>query len=180
LINEVIIPLGKKDRWNASDPSDDAQFLQHYTAPELALRADALYAALTGSFLTNRQDLVAVLLTGVPGLNFTGQTKADLLRLNTGVPVTVSPNRLGALGGDFQGFPNGRRLADDVTDIELRAVVCGYGDVLGAAPPAGLGLCNFGPNNAIDDDVDANEYPFLNRFPYVAAPNSGYDHTGHK
>ena len=180
LINEVIIPLGKKDRWNASDPSDDAQFLQHYTAPELALRADALYAALTGSFLTNRQDLVAVLLTGVPGLNFTGQTKADLLRLNTGVPVTVSPNRLGALGGDFQGFPNGRRLADDVTDIELRAVVCGYGDVLGAAPPAGLGLCNFGPNNAIDDDVDANEYPFLNRFPYVAAPNSGYDHTGHE
>ena len=175
LVNEVIIPLGKKDRWNASDPSGDAQFLQHYTSPELALRANALYAALNGDFLTGRQDLVAVLLTGVPGLNFTGTTKADLLRLNTAVPPAANPSRLGALAGDFAGFPNGRRLADDVTDIELRAVVCGYGDVLQAA----LGLCNFSPNNVIDDDVDTNEQAFLGQFPYVAAPNQGYAHTGH-
>ncbi len=176
LINEVIIPLGKKDRWNASDPADDSQFLQHYTSPELALRADALYAALTGSFLTNRSDLVAVLLTGVPGLNFTGSTQADLLRLNTAIAPAASPNRLGVLAGDFAGYPNGRRLADDVTDIELRAVVCGYGDILQGA----LGLCNFSPNNVIDDDVDANENTFLGQFPYVAAPNQGYAHTGHK
>ena len=176
LVNEVIIPLGKKDRWNATDPADDAQFLQHYTAPELALRADALYAALTGSFLTDRQDLVAVLLTGVPGLNFTGSKQADLLRLNTAIAPAANPERLGVLAGDFAGYPNGRRLADDVTDIELRAVVCGYGSILQAA----LGLCNFSPNNVIDDDVDANENAFLPNFPYVAAPNQGYAHTGHR
>ena len=175
LVNEVIIPLGKKDRWNATDPADDAQFLQHYTAPELALRADALYAALTGSFLTDRQDLVAVLLTGVPGLNFTGSQQADLLRLNTAIAPAANPERLGVLAGDFAGYPNGRRLADDVTDIELRAVVCGYGSILQAA----LGLCNFSPNNVIDDDVDVNENAFLPNFPYVAAPNQGYAHTGH-
>jgi hypothetical protein len=176
LINEVIIPLGKKDRWNATDPADDSQFLQHYTAPELALRADALYAALTGSFLTDRSDLAAVLLTGVPGLNFTGSTQADLLRLNTAIAPAASPDRLGVLAGDFAGYPNGRRLVDDVTDIELRAVVCGYGDILQGA----LGLCNFSPNNVIDDDVDINENAFLPNFPYVAAPNQGYAHTGHK
>jgi Domain of unknown function (DUF4331) len=175
LVNEVVIPLGKKDRWNASDPSDDAQFLQHYTSPELALRANALYAALNGEFLTGRQDLVAVLLTGVPGLNLTGAKQADLLRLNTAIPPAANPNRLGVLAGDFAGFPNGRRLADDVTDIELRAVICGYGDILQAA----LGLCNFSPNNVIDDDVDTNEQAFLGQFPYVASPNQGYAHTGH-
>jgi hypothetical protein len=99
LINEVIIPLGKKDRWNATDPADDSQFLQHYTAPELALRADALYAALMGSFLTDRSDLVAVLLTGVPGLNFTGSTQADLLRLNTGDRAGGEPESAGCAGG---------------------------------------------------------------------------------
>jgi hypothetical protein len=176
LINEVIIPLGKKDRWNATDPADDSQFLQHYTAPELALRADAQYAALMGSFLTDRSDLVAVLLTGVPGLNFTGSTQADLLRLNTAIAPAASPNRLGVLAGDFAGYPNGRRLADDVTDIELRAVVFGYGSILQGA----LGLCNFSPNNVIDDDVDVNENAFLPNFPYVAAPNQGYAHTGHQ
>jgi uncharacterized protein DUF4331 len=175
LVNEVIIPLGKKDRWNASDPADDSQFVQHYTSPELAFRANALYAALTGDFLTNRNDLVAVLLTGVPGLNFTGSKQADLLRLNTAIPPAASPSRLGVLAGDFAGFPNGRRLADDVTDIELRAVVCGYGDILQTA----LGLCNFSPNKVIDDDVDANEQAYLGQFPYVAAPNQGYAHTGH-
>jgi len=175
LVNEVIIPLGKKDRWNASDPAGDSQFVQHYTAPELAFRANALYAALTGDFLTNRSDLVAVLLTGVPGLNFTGSKQADLLRLNTAIPPAASPSRLGVLAGDFAGFPNGRRLADDVTDIELRAVVCGYGGILQTA----LGLCNFSPNNVIDDDVDTNEQAYLGQFPYVAAPNQGYAHTGH-
>jgi hypothetical protein len=80
------------------------------------------------------------------------------------------------LAGDFAGYPNGRRLADDVTDIELRAVVCGYGSILQGA----LGLCNFSPNNVIDDDVDVNENAFLPNFPYVAAPNQGYAHTGHR
>ena len=80
------------------------------------------------------------------------------------------------LAGDFQGFPNGRRLADDVTDIEIRAVACGYGPILAGA----LGLCNFTPNNTLNDGVDKNKGNFLATFPYVDVPNQGYDHTGHK
>ena len=176
LVNEVLIPLGKKDRWNASDPKDDAQFLRHYTTPELAGLVNLLYPVLPDTQTMGRDDLVAVLLTGVPGLNFTGSVQADLLRLNTAIPPTASPSPLGALAGDFQGFPNGRRLADDVTDIEVRAVACGYGPILAGA----LGLCNLSPNNTIGDGVDANENAFLSSFPYVAAPNRGYEHTGHR
>jgi hypothetical protein len=177
LVNEVVIPLGKKDAWNASDPSADTQFLRNYTDPELAGIVNLLYAsALAPAPTTGRQDLVAVLLTGVPGLNFTGDTKADLLRLNTSVDVNPSPSRLAVLDGDLQGFPNGRRLADDVTDIELRAVACGYGPILNGL----LGLCNLSPNNAIGDGVDANDHPFSSTFPYEASANDGYDHTGHR
>ena len=118
-----------------------------------------LYPVLPDAPTMNRQDLVAVLLTGIPGLNSTGDRKADLLRLNTAIAPTANPSPLGALAGDFQGFPNGRRLADDVTDIELRAVACGYGPILAGA----LGLCNLSPNNAIGDGVDANENTFLSR-----------------
>ena len=176
LINEVIIPLGQKDFWNASDPKDDSQFLARYTNPELAVLVNLLYPGLPDTPTTNRNDLVAVLLTGVPGLNNTGATQADLLRLNTAIAPTAQPNALGALAGDFQGFPNGRRLADDVTDIELRAVACGYGPILAGA----LGLCDLSPNNTIADGVNKNEEDFLSRFPYVAAPNQGYKHTGHE
>jgi len=174
LVNEVIIPLGKKDLWNASDPKDDAAFASHYTTPELTGLINFLYPPLMDADTTGRGDLVAVLLTGVPSLNYTGPTQADLLRLNTAVPVAASPNKLGVLAGDFQGFPNGRRLADDVTDIELRAVACGYGPIV-----ATLGLCNLSPNNIVGDGVDTNEQSFLPQFPYVAAPNQGYGHTGH-
>jgi hypothetical protein len=175
LVNEVLIPLGKKDLWNASDPSDDAQFLDRYTTPELAGLVNLLYPSLPDAPTTNRSDLVAVLLTGVAGLNSTGSTKADLLRLNTGIAPTAHPSPLGVLAGDFQGFPNGRRLADDVTDIEVRAIACGYGPILAGA----LGLCDLSPNDAVGDGVDANENAFLAHFPYVAAPNQGYAHTGH-
>jgi hypothetical protein len=175
LINEVIIPLGKKDYWNATDPADDKQFLDLYRKPELAGLENALYPVLQDAPTTNRDDLVAVLLTGVPGLNYTGDTKADLLRLNMAIPPAAKPDRLGALAGDFAGFPNGRRLADDVVDIELRAVGCGYGPVLADA----LKLCNLTPNNAIGDGVDGNELPFLTTFPYVAAPHQGYEHVHH-
>ena len=176
LINEVVIPVGQKDRWNGSSPRNDSQFLNRYTMPELAGLVNFLYPTLPDAPTANRDDLVAVLLTGVPGLNFTGNRKADLLRLNTAIAPTASPSRLGVLEGDFQGFPNGRRLADDVTDIELRAVACGYGDILAGA----LGLCNLTPNNMIGDGVDANENAFLSSFPYLAVPNRGYEHTGHR
>ena len=187
LVNEVIIPLGQKDRWNASDPADDKQFERYYVKPELAGLVNFLYPALPDTDTDNRQDLVAVLLTGVKlpdgsPFTFTGDTRADLLRLNTAVPPTATPNRLGVLAGDLQGFPNGRRLADDVTDIELRAVACGYGTVLNGL----LGLCNRPPNDTISDgesetsEANRNENAFLPRFPYVAAPNQGYAHTGHR
>jgi hypothetical protein len=175
LVNEVIIPLGKKDYWNASDPSDDSQFTALYRKPELTGLVNALYPPLPDAPTENRDDLVAVLLTGVPSLNYTGPTKADLLRLNTAIAPTEKPSKLGALAGDLQGFPNGRRLADDVTDIELRAIACGYGSILQGA----LGLCNLSPNNTVGDGVDANEQSFLPNFPYAAAPNQGYAHTGH-
>ena len=176
LINEVVIPLGQKDLWNASDPADDVQFLNRHTTPELAGLVNFLYPTLPDTQTMDRGDLVAVLLTGVPGLNFTGNTKADLLRLNTGIAPTKKPEALGVLAGDLQGFPNGRRLADDVTDIEIRAIACGYGSFLNGL----LGLCNLSPNNTLNDGVDKNKGNFLNRFPYVAAPNQGYEHSGHR
>ena len=174
LVNEVLIPLGQKDYWNREDPQDDAQFADRYLSPELARLINFLYPALPDAPTTNRKDLVAVLLTGVPTLNFTGNTLADELRLNTSIPPSAAPNRLGVLAGDFAGFPNGRRLGDDVIDIELRAVACGYGPILHAA----LGLCDLQPNDQIGDGVDGNDKSFLSSFPYVASPHQGYDsHT---
>jgi hypothetical protein len=185
LINEVVIPMGKKDLWNASDPRQDAQFESRYTSPELAGLVNALYPVLDNVPTSGRGDLVAVLLTGVPTLNFTGTTKADLLRLNTTftAPPVGTGNRLGLLAGEFSGFPNGRRLEDDVTDIEIRAVSCGYGSIVGPIIES-FGFCNGNanrtPNNAVGDGVDANENTFLQSFPYLAAPNRGYEHTGHR
>ncbi len=177
LINEVIIPAGLKDKWNRQDPADDAFFIRHYLNPELAGLINVLYPALPDTPTTGRTDLVTILLTGIPGVNFLamGDTKSDLLRLNMMIPPSsTNPNtvdRLGALAGQFDGFPNGRRLADDVVDIELRAVACGYGPILHAA----LGLCDLQPNDQIGDGVDKNDVLFLTSFPYVADPHQGYE-----
>ena len=147
---------------------------------------NGLYPVLDDTPTSGRGDLVAVLLTGVPTLNLTGNTKADLLRLNTQftAPPVGTGNRLGLLAGEFSGFPNGRRLEDDVTDIEIRAIACGYGPVVGPIIKS-FGFCdgnaNRSPNNIVGDGVDTNaDNPFLAKFPYVAAPNQGYDHTGHQ
>ncbi len=172
LINEAVIPLGRKDEWNRSDPEDDGQFEGFYTRPEVSRLENLLYgSALAPVDETNRTDLVAILLTGVPGLNFTGPRKADLLRLNTSVPPSPAPSRLAVLDGDLAGFPNGRRLSDDVVDIELRAFAQGYGTFLNGL----LGLPNKTPNNLLGDGVDANDRPFLPVFPYVATPHQGYE-----
>jgi hypothetical protein len=195
LINEVIIPTDKKDYWNSQGPAGDAQFAKYYKAPELAAVANALYAALDDPSTSNRTDLVAVLLTGldipnsavVPGgLHFTrtGSTLADELRVNTGIKPNAAgacvfgvagggtPSRLGAIDGDLCGYPNGRRLLDDVTDIELRAVVEGYGPTLHAV----LGVPDRTPNDLIGDGVDKNDVPFLSVFPYIGTPHQGYSH----
>jgi hypothetical protein len=195
LINEAVIPLGQKDFWNRSDPADDAQFESLYLNPEVSRLENALYGtppqghpggALMPIDTTGRGDLSLILLQGVPTLNFTGPKKADLLRLNTAVtptptgacfhpslgkPASAPPSRLGALEGDLCGFPNGRRLADDIVDIDLRAFAQGYGPFLNAA----FGLPNKSPNNQLGDGVDTNDKPFLDHFPYVAAPSAGYD-----
>jgi hypothetical protein len=188
LVNEVLIPLGQKDGWNGSEPEDDAQFLERYTSPEVTKLANALYPALDDAPESGRRDIAAILLTGIPGVNFTGPTPADLLRLNTGVapdkPVGRG-NRLGALAGELSGFPNGRRLEDDVVDIELRALMCGYGTVLPPLlPPAVAAIVvescggnpNRTPNNLLGDGVDANDRPLKATFPYVAEPHQGYAH----
>jgi Domain of unknown function (DUF4331) len=193
LVNEVIIPLGQKDFWNREEPEDEAQFEDRYTSPELAGVINLLYGAppapghaggaLQHVDTTGRSDLKAVLLTGVPGLNFTGSTDADLLRLNTAIKpgaagacpggaATPAPqDRMGVLAGDFCGYPNGRRLADDIIDIELRAVAQGYGPILAAA----LGLPDKSPNDLVGDGVDMNDVPFRSTFPYVASPHQGYE-----
>jgi Domain of unknown function (DUF4331) len=185
LINEVVIPLGEKDRWNASEPEDDSQFVGRFTEPEVTRLENALYPVLDDAPEMGRGDLVAVLLTGVPGLNFTGPTQADLIRLNTSIPPSGpvgTGNRLGALGGDLAGYPNGRRLEDDTPDIDLRAFACGYGPVVGPIVES-FGFCggnaNRTPNNLLGDGVDANEKPFLTTFPYVATPHQGYEHGHH-
>jgi len=185
LVNEVIIPLGKKDSWNAGDPSDDSRFAGRYTSPEVTRLANLLYPVLDDAPETGRGDIAAILLTGVPGLNFTGSTQADLIRLNTGIPPSGpvgTGNRLGLLAGEFAGFPNGRRLEDDVTDIELRALTCGYGPIV-APIIEGLGQCdgnaNRAPNNQLGDGVDANDRPFHTEFPYVPEPHQGYEHVHH-
>jgi hypothetical protein len=185
LVNEVVIPISRKDRWNMSDPSDDAAFANEYLEPEVTRLENALYPVLDNAPETGRGDLVAVLLTGVPGLNFTGNTKADLIRLNTGIPPSSAAgtgNRLGVLAGDFAGFPNGRRLEDDVTDIELRAFACGYGPVVGPLIES-FGFCggnaNRTPNNLLGDGVDENDRPFRVQFPYLGEPHQGYEHVHH-
>jgi hypothetical protein len=172
LINEVVIPLGQKDAWNRQDPEDDAQFESLYSAPEVTRLENFLYAALDDANETGRNDLVSILLTGVQGLNYTGPRKADLLRLNTSIAPTGpvgTGNRLGLLAGEFAGFPNGRRLEDDIVDIDLRAFAEGYGPILET-----LGFPNRTPNNLLGDGVDANDKPFLTAFPYVPSPHQGY------
>lgn len=180
LINEVIIPLGQKDYWNASRPSQDKQFQKYYETPELAGLVNLLYPSLPDARTSGRTDLTAILLTGVPGLNNTGNAKADLLRLNTAIPPCTSDpvgddagscQRTGVLAGDLAGFPNGRRLADDVVDIEIRAVADGYGAFLNT----NFGLPNQSPNNVLGDGVNTNDKAFLSKFPYVGSPFQGYE-----
>jgi hypothetical protein len=174
LINEAVIPLGQKDFWNRSEPEDDQQFVSFYRNPEVTRLENALYPALDDAATTGRDDLVAILLTGVQGLNFTGSQPRDLLRLNTSIAPTAAAgkgDRLGVLDGDLAGFPNGRRLEDDIVDIDLRAFAEGYGTFLNGL----LGLPNRSPNNLLGDGVDANDKPFSTTFPYVAAPNQGYE-----
>jgi uncharacterized protein DUF4331 len=162
LINEVLIPTGLKDEWNRLSPATDKQFEKYYTTPILAAVINKLYPGLNVPE-TNRDDLVQVLLTGIPNVTFTGSTPADELRINLSTPVTpaAQQSRLGVLGGDLQGWPNGRRLNDDVIDIAEQAV---GGFLKGNKLPLG-------------DGVNADDLGYLSSFPYVNDPQAGADNT---
>jgi hypothetical protein len=165
LINEVIIPIGLKDKFNRTSPANDAaNFGAGALAPEPARLLNALFDL--GVKETDRTDIVQALLTGVPGLTQIGSkpAPADTLKVNLGVPASATPNRFGVLAGDTGGFPNGRRLSDDVVDIELRVIA---GALL--KPEEG------GKQIPLGDGVDVNDKPFRATFPYVAPPVSGLD-----
>ena len=161
LINEVVIPTKLKDRWNRLTPVTDRKFSTYYENPILAAVINQLYNV--GAPEHNRDDLVQVLLTGVPGLNNTGMTRADELRINLSIPPKPrgTENRLGVLGNDLAGFPNGRRLTDDVVDIAERAVA-------GALK---------GNNVPLGDGVNMDDKATLPVFPYEPDPESGADNT---
>jgi hypothetical protein len=193
LINEVIIPMGHKDRWNSQAPKNDKQYSSYYDHPGLASLLNVLYpgafpnlAAYAAVASNTRPDLDAVLLTGVPPLfpgfqNYTGATKADMLRLNVAITPTATSaaSILGVVGGDVAGFPNGRRVFDDVVSIELKAVA---GALLGAVvktftPDAAAGaLFDVGatePMTVASLSAFGLQYP--SSFPYLADPWDGFD-----
>jgi hypothetical protein len=161
LVNEVVIPLKDKDKFNATTPWDDGQFASYVTDPGLPKVIEAVYGIKAPA--APRNDLVQAFLTGVPGLNQPDDVRpAEMLRLNTSIPPAAEPKRLGVLDGDKAGFPNGRRLTDDVIDISLQVV---EGKLLGVKTDLG-------------DGVDANDHAFGTAFPYLALPNSGSDVKG--
>ena len=170
LINELIIGTGYKDFWSMSQPVNDSQFASFDLDPKLARVLNAAYEALFGAGAfpipaPPRTDLLP-LVTYAPPIAAPGTTAgpvADLLRLNTGVPPTpqASRKRLGLLGGDAAGFPNGRRVSDDVTDIALRVVA----GILVDSTKYGLPL---------GDGVNTNDVSYQETFPYVGWAQSGY------
>jgi hypothetical protein len=174
LVNEVVIPVGRKNEFNATRPQDDAKFLKYVTNPEVPKLVQSIYGIPAPK--TPRNDLVEVFLTGV--CKACGPVQADLnsqklnkdvkagafrpsemLRLNMSIPPSANPNRLGVVGGDLAGFPNGRRLSDDVLDVTLQAAE----GILLPNPPA--------PVVGLGDKVDTNDLPFRAAFPYFALPH---------
>jgi hypothetical protein len=169
LVNEVVIPLSTKDAFNGLEPTGDGAALSFVTNPVLAPVMTALFGVQTPP--TPRNDLVTIFLTGLPGLNQIGTNPrpSEMLRLNMAVPPSRSPHRLGVLAGDFAGFPNGRRVGDDVVDIALQAMA-------GATPLTPDFVRP--PNNRIGDGVDQNDVDYLSDFPYLALPHAGRDTGG--
>lgn len=182
LINEVIIPLGNKDRWNRSAPAGDSGFAANYENPELSNLLPILYPgafpnlAAYNATKKPRADIVAILLTGIPtGVvspgfqNYTGKVQADQLRLNVAIPPASKPSPLGVVGGDVAGFPNGRRVFDDVVSIELRALA-------GATLPlVDKSFKADGAVGLVSDGLDGSDEAYLSEFPYLGVPTSGYE-----
>ena len=179
LVNEALIPMGKKDYWNSLDPSTDSQFAQYVTKPELQGLIPALLPGVfpnLAAYTKPRTDLAAILLTGIPSgiipgfQNYTRPVQADELRLNVAIPPSSSPNNLGILGGDLAGYPNGRRVADDVFPIELRAIA---GVTISLVDPT------FTPDGAASVVTDGVSTPgnvsYSKFFPFLADPKGGFE-----
>ncbi len=177
LVNEVVVPLSSKDAFNGAELSPgDAAFLPIVQDPRIAELLPVLYP---GAFTcypnqaegATRDDLVTIFLTGIPNVNQPANVvPSEQLRLNTSIaPTAVSAqNPLGLLSGQADGYPNGRRLRDDVVDISLQALA-------GATP---VGECaGQSPNNALGDGVSGNDVAYLSSFPYMPTPHQGYDHS---
>lgn len=178
LVNEVLIPMSRKDAWNSGKPSGDKAFQRYVNRPELAALLPVLYPDVfpnLEAYDKPRADLNAILHTGIPKgvvdgfANYTGATQADMLRLNVAIPPTQpeDQNRLGLIGGDLAGFPNGRRVNDDIVSIELRAVA-------GATIP--LVDPDYTPDDAAGqlNDGTQSAAPGTNSFPYLQNPSGGY------
>ncbi|HYP50480.1 MAG TPA: DUF4331 domain-containing protein, partial [Pyrinomonadaceae bacterium] len=205
LVNELFIPRGSsttvsendKDLYNATLPATDITrdvFIRGSAQRpvEPVALINLLYPPVLDAPTSGRNDLVRVFLTGVPGATRPpvqndpldpsagpGAVPSDLMRLNVAVPATAfgSQNRLGVIGGDLAGYPNGRRPIDDVVDITLRVAA---GVLLpGNACAGGTASCNQAPNNQLGDGVNENERPFRTSFPYLASPVSGYENPYH-
>ena len=192
LINEVIIPMGDKDRWNRLSPAEDAEFAHYVAHPELAGLLPVLYPgvfpnldALNQSGF-ERADLLAILMTGIPAgiipgfQNFTGTTTADELRLNVAITPTPAAQRniFGILGGDLAGFPNGRRVQDDIVAIELRAVAGATVPLVNPAfTPDGAALVLRDGSSGADASgaTPPTSVSYLETFPFLDSPKSGYE-----
>ena len=176
LINELIIGIGSKDRFSMDSPRNDSQFADFFLDPPIARIVEALYGGVLPIPEAPRLDLLLLVTYTTPIINelavpFTPEGPiADILRLNTSVRPTPAANRsrLGLIGGDPAGYPNGRRLSDDVVDIILRV---GVGGVL-ATDADGESLNRF-PNNRLGDGVNVNDAPYRETFPYLANCPSG-------
>jgi Domain of unknown function (DUF4331) len=179
LFNEVIVPMSRKDFWNAVGPDQDFRFAKYVARPELARLLPFLYPNQfpnLAAYNKERIDLLAILLTGIPpGVingfqNFTGPTQADEMRLNVAIPPSANPNIMGILGNDLAGFPNGRRVFDNVVTIELQAVA-------GATIPlVDKSYTADGAAAIVTDGVTPpGNVTFLDVFPYADHPVSGYD-----
>ena len=192
LVNEVIIPVGTKDKFNANSPDGDSQFATFVDHPELATLLPVLYPGVFPNLAavnqagTARADLDAVLLTGIPDGIIPGfqnvigvpanAKKADMLRLNTFYPPATAPSNLGLLGNDVAGFPNGRRVYDDVTTIELRAIAGAILKLVDPAftPDAAAGAITPGLTSSNTDVTAENTEHYLTVFPYLGLPHDGY------
>jgi hypothetical protein len=173
LVNEVVVPVGAKDFFNASKPKNDAQFLSAVQDPELPHLIEAVYGIPAPDSDPDkagiqRADLIEVFLTGVDGLNKPADVQpSEMLRLNMNIPLCEegcpAHSALGVIAGDTAGFPNGRRLADDIIDIALQVV---EGELIG------------NPND-LSDGVGANDASFRSAFPYLALPHSGSNPAPH-